>query len=67
MRIAYGDRNEAVMRFFGVRTEVTTSYGQWVEIGGTNSQSNDVIKEILSQGSEGKRNSMSTSLMVEKP
>ena len=65
-RIAYGEKNEAVMRFYGARTEVTTFYGQWVEIGGASSHSNDVIKEILSQGQQSKSNSMAMSLMVEK-
>jgi hypothetical protein len=66
-RIAYSERNEAVMRFYEAQTEVTTFYGQWVEIGGTSSHSNDVIKEILSQGRQSKRNSMTMSVMVEKP
>ncbi len=55
------------MRFYGAQTEVTTFYGEWVEIGGTSSHSNDVIKEILSQGRQSKRNSMAMSVMVEKP
>jgi hypothetical protein len=66
-RAVYGEGNQAIIRFYGAQTEVTASYGQWVEIGGTTSQSNDVIKEILSQGYETNRNSMSMSLMVEKP
>jgi hypothetical protein len=60
-------KNEAMIRFYGAQTELTASYGQWVEIGGTNSNSNDVIKEILSQGNATNRSSMSMSLMVEKP
>ena len=66
-RIAYGDAKEAVVRLYGAQIEVTTSYGQWVEIGGTNSQSNEVIKEILARGSKGKPSSLSMSLMVEQP
>jgi len=66
-RAAYGEENEAMIRFYGAQTELTASYGQWVEIGGTNSNSNDVIKEILSQGNATNRSSMSMSLMVEKP
>jgi hypothetical protein len=38
-----------------------------VEIGGTNSQSNEVIKEILSQGNQRNRSPVSMLLMVEKP
>ncbi|CAB1064036.1 hypothetical protein D1BOALGB6SA_8827 [Olavius sp. associated proteobacterium Delta 1] len=66
-RAAYGEGNEAIIRFYGAQTEVTTSYGKWVEIGGTNSRSNDVIKEILSQGNGRIRSSTSMLLMVEKP
>ena len=66
-RAAYGEGNEAIIRFYGARTELTASLGQWVEIGGTNSHSNDVIKEILSQGNKRHRSPVSMLLMVEKP
>jgi hypothetical protein len=66
-RAAYGEGNEAIIRFYGAQTELTTSYGQWVEIGGTNSRSNDVIKEILSQGNQRNRSPIFMLLMVEKP
>ena len=66
-RAAYGEGNEAIIRFYGARTELTASYGQWVEIGGTNSNSNEVIAEILSRGKAANRSSMSMLLMVEKP
>lgn len=66
-RAAYGEGPQAIIRFYGAQTELTTSYGKWVQIGGINSRSNDVIEEILSRGSAAKRNSMSMSLMVEKP
>ena len=66
-RAAYGEGPQAIIRFYGAQTELTTSYGKWVQIGGTNSRSNDVIKEILSRGKASRRNSMSMSLMVEKP
>ena len=66
-RAAYGEGNQAIIRFYGAQTEISTSYGRWVEIGGTSSRSNDVIKEILSRGKETNRSSMSMSLMVEKP
>jgi type II secretory pathway component HofQ len=65
-RAAYGEGPQAIIRFYGAQTELTTSYGKWVQIGGINSRSNEVIKEILSRGSAAKRNSMSMSLMVEK-
>jgi hypothetical protein len=38
-----------------------------LEIGGIDSRSNDVIREILSGGIADKRNSMTMSLMVAKP
>ncbi len=66
-RIAYGDRNDAIIRFFGAQTELTVPFGRWVEIGGSNTHSNEVIEEILSRGSESRRSSMTMSLMVEKP
>ncbi len=66
-RIAYGDRNDAIIRFYGAQTELTVPFGRWVEIGGSKTHSNDVIEEILSRGSEGNRSSTSMSLMVERP
>jgi hypothetical protein len=66
-RIAYGDRNDAVIRFYGAQTELNVPYGRWVEIGGSNTQSNDVVEEILSRRSDRSRTRMSMSLMVEKP
>lgn len=66
-RIAYGDRNDAIIRFFGAQTELTVPFGRWVEIGGSNTHSNEVIEEILSRGGESRRSSMTMSLMVEKP
>jgi type II secretory pathway component GspD/PulD (secretin) len=66
-RIAYGEGNEAVMRFYGAQTEVTTFYGQWVEIGGTGSHSNDVIREIISQGYQSTLNSMTMAVRVQRP
>jgi len=66
-RIAYGDRNDAVIRFYGAQTELSVPFGRWVEIGGSNTQSNEVIDEILSRRSDRSRTGMSMSLMVEKP
>jgi type II secretory pathway component GspD/PulD (secretin) len=66
-RAAYGEENEAIIRFYGAQTELTASYGQWVEVGGANSNSNEVIKEILSRGKATNRSAMSMLLMVDKP
>jgi hypothetical protein len=46
---------------------LTVPLGRWVEIGGSNTQSNEVIEEILSRGGREQRASMVMSLMVEKP
>jgi hypothetical protein len=66
-RIAYGDQEEAIIRYYGAQTELTVPLGRWVEIGGSNTQSNEVIEEILSRGGREQRASMVMSLMVEKP
>jgi type II secretory pathway component GspD/PulD (secretin) len=66
-RIAYDDRKDAVIRFFEARTELTTPFGQWVEIGGTTDQQNEIFREILSQGVGGGNSVNSISIMVERP
>ncbi len=66
-RIAYDDRQDAVMRFFGARTELTAPIGQWVEIGGATNQQNDITKEILSQRTSSGQATTSMSLMVQRP
>ena len=66
-RIAYDDRPDGIIRFFGARTELTTPFGQWVEIGGTADQQNEIIKEILSQSSGSGNTINSMSIMVQRP
>jgi hypothetical protein len=66
-RIAYDDRKDAVIRFFGAQTELTVPLGRWVEIGGTAEQKNEIIREILSYSSSRGENTTSMSLMVERP
>jgi type II secretory pathway component HofQ len=66
-RIAYDDRKDAVIRFFEARTELTTPFGQWVEIGGTTDQQNEIYREILSQSMRGGNSVNSISIMVERP
>jgi hypothetical protein len=65
-RIAYDDRKDAVIRFFGAQTELTTLLGRWVEIGGATGQQNEVIREILSRGRSSEINPSSMFLMIEK-
>jgi hypothetical protein len=66
-RVAYDDRKDAVIRFFGAQTELTTPFGQWVEIGGTTDQQNEIFREILSQSKGGGNSINSISIMVERP
>jgi type II secretory pathway component GspD/PulD (secretin) len=66
-RIAYDDRKDAVIRFFGAQTELTTPFGQWVEIGGTADQQNEIIREILSQSMGGGNTVNTMSIMVQRP
>ena len=66
-RIAYDDREDAVVRFFGAQTELTTPLGRWVEIGGAADQQNEVIREILSRSKSSGEASSSMSLMVSRP
>ena len=66
-RIAYDDRQNAVIRFLGAQTELTVPLGRWVEIGGTTDQKNEIIREIISLSTSGGNSSTSMSLMVERP
>jgi len=66
-RVAYDDRKDAVIRFFGAQTELTTPFGQWVEIGGTAEQQNEIFREILSQSKSEGNSVSSISIMVERP
>jgi len=65
-RIAYDDRQDAVIRFFGAQTELTVPLGRWVEIGGNTGQKNEIVKEIISLSRSGGKSSTSMSLMVER-
>jgi len=65
--MAYDDRKDAVIRFFGAQTELTVPLGRWVEIGGTTDQKNEIIREIISLSTSGGNSSTSMSLMVERP
>jgi hypothetical protein len=66
-RIAYDNRNDAVIRFFGASTELTVPLGRWVEIGGNTDRENEIIREILSLSRSRKNTSTAMSLMVERP
>lgn len=66
-RIAYDNRDDAIIRFFGARTELTVPLGRWVEIGGNKDRKNEIIREILSLSKSRQNSAISMSLMVEKP
>lgn len=65
-RMAHDDNEDGIVRFYGAQTEVTVPFGRWIEIGGVDSQKNEVIKEILSRGRNDRTTSMSMLLMAEK-
>jgi len=66
-RISYDDRKDDVVRFFEAQTELTVPFGQWVEIGGSTGQQNEIIREILSRGTAGQNTASSMSIMVQRP
>ena len=65
--VAYDDRKDGVIRFFEAQTELTTPFGQWVEIGGTADRKNEIFTEILSQSRRGGKSVNGVSIMVERP
>ncbi len=65
--ITYDDRKDAVIRFLGAQTELTTPLGRWVEIGETEGQQNEVIREIISHSRSRGKTFRTMSLMVERP
>jgi hypothetical protein len=64
-RISSLERGERVVRFTEAATTLSVPKGQWVTIGGTSEQSNEVFRDILSYGSSSTNSSLSLSLMVE--
>jgi len=64
-RISSLERGGQVVRFTEAATTVTVPKGQWVTIGGTSEQSNEVFRDILSCGSSSTNSTLSLSLMVE--
>jgi len=59
-----GARSE-VIRFADASTRITVPVGQWTEIGGADSQGNEVVSAILEEGSGESRSSLSILLRVE--
>jgi type II secretory pathway component GspD/PulD (secretin) len=64
-RISSFDRGEQVVRLTEAATTLSVPKGQWVTIGGTSAQSNEVFRDILSYGSSSTNSTLSLSLMVE--
>jgi len=64
-RISSLERGGRVIRFTEAATTLTVPKGQWVTIGGTSEQSNEVFRDILSYGSSSSNSTLSLSLMVE--
>jgi type II secretory pathway component GspD/PulD (secretin) len=64
-RISSFDKQEQVVRLTEAKTTVALPKGQWVTIGGTSEQNNEVFRDILSYGYSSTNSSLSLSLMVE--
>lgn len=64
-RISSFDREEQVVRLTEAATTLSVPKGQWVTIGGTSEQGNEVFRDILSYGSSSTNSTLSLSLMVE--
>jgi hypothetical protein len=64
-RISSFDQGEQVVRLTEASTTLSVPKGQWVTIGGTSAQSNEVFRDILSYGSSSTNSTLSMSLMVE--
>ena len=64
-RISSLEGGGQVVRFTEAATTLYVPKGQWVTIGGTSEQGNEVFRDILSYGSSSTNSSLSLSLMVE--
>jgi hypothetical protein len=56
-----------VIRFTEAAARLVVPYGQWVTIGATSRESNEVMQEILGRGRGERSSSMRISLLVEPP
>ncbi|MFC1813207.1 secretin N-terminal domain-containing protein [Thermodesulfobacteriota bacterium] len=59
------DVGQGIIRFSEASTQLSVPLGQWVDIGGTDNTSNEVIREILAGGTGQQSSNLSISLMVE--
>jgi len=58
-------RERGVVRFASAASRMTVPLGQWTEIGGTSTESNEVLRAILETGSARQQSSLSISFVVE--
>ena len=65
-RITHDNTPDGVIRFHGAQTHLRVALGQWVEIGGSTGQQNDIVSEILSRRRGDEMISLTMALMVEK-
>ena len=65
-RVAQDNTADGVIRFHGAQTHLVVPLGQWVEIGGSAGQQNEIVSEILSRRRGDEMISFTMALMVEK-
>jgi len=59
------DGGKGIVRFTGASTQLSVPLGQWVEIGGTDEETNEVIRAILESGTGEDNSTLSISIKVE--
>jgi type II secretory pathway component GspD/PulD (secretin) len=65
-RVTHDTTTDGVIRFHGAQTHLMVPLGQWVEIGGSGGQQNEIVSEILSRRRGDEMISLTMALMVEK-
>jgi type II secretory pathway component GspD/PulD (secretin) len=65
-RVTHDNTTDGVIRFHGAQTNLMVPLGQWVEIGGSDRQQNEIVSEILSRRRGDEMFSLTMALMVEK-
>jgi hypothetical protein len=58
-------REQGVIRFASASTRVSVPLGQWIEMGGADRESNEVMRAILESGSGSRQSSLGISVLVE--
>ncbi|MGD8521919.1 MAG: secretin N-terminal domain-containing protein [Desulfobacterales bacterium] len=65
-RVTQDNTTDGVIRFHGAQTHLVVPLGQWIEIGGSDGQQNEIVSEILSRRRGDEMISFTMALMVEK-